>query len=128
LLNDSERDELRRSFANQSPQATFLVSAATGEGCQALKDAIGQALRDRPIATNDSAIALVAEHRQALDDALRCLSSAIELADRAGETLADADLIAAELHAAAAALATLVGRDDTEDLLGRIFSRFCVGK
>jgi tRNA modification GTPase len=128
LLGDLEKDDLRLSFANAPVNSTYFVSAVTGEGCDALTLGIAQALRDRPVDINDSAIALVAEHRQALADALNSLASAIELAERAGDNLTDADLVAAELHAAAAALAVLVGRDDTEDLLGRIFSRFCVGK
>ena len=39
-----------------------------------------------------------------------------------------ADLVALELHAAADALGILVGRDVPDDLLGRVFARFCVGK
>jgi tRNA U34 5-carboxymethylaminomethyl modifying GTPase MnmE/TrmE len=33
-----------------------------------------------------------------------------------------------ELHAAATELGRLVGKDLPDDLLGRIFARFCVGK
>ncbi len=128
LLNEAAKDRIREDFARQSTDQICLISAATGEGCDALKQAIAQALHDCPVDINDAAIALVAEHRQALEDALGCLARAIELAERGGESLADADLVAAELHIAATALAALVGRDDTEDLLGRIFSRFCVGK
>lgn len=128
LLSALEKEEFRRRAAGQLNSPAHLISAITGEGCDALKAAIAQALRDRPVDINDPAIALVAEHRQALDDALNCLDRAIELAERKCEVLADADLVAAELHAAADALAALIGRDDTEDLLGRIFARFCVGK
>jgi tRNA modification GTPase len=128
LLDDSEKDDIRRTLAAKFDGSIILVSAITGEGCQALKLAIAHALRERSVDINDAAIALVAEHRKALDDALGCLGRAIELADCGGANLTDADLVAAELHAAANALAILVGREDTEVLLGRIFSRFCVGK
>ncbi len=128
LLDDFAKQHLKNELSRQFNDRVFLVSAVTGEGCESLKSAIATSLRDRPVDINDAAIALVAEHRQALEDALEALRRAKELADKSGESVADADLIAAELHAAADALATLVGRDDTEDLLGRIFSRFCVGK
>ena len=37
-------------------------------------------------------------------------------------------LVAAELRLALDALGDLVGTADTEELLGRIFQRFCIGK
>lgn len=39
-----------------------------------------------------------------------------------------AELIGEELRSAASHLSALVGRVDVEDVLGEIFSRFCVGK
>ena len=38
------------------------------------------------------------------------------------------ELAAEELRLAQASLDVITGRFDTEDLLGRIFSDFCVGK
>ncbi|MFQ5411438.1 MAG: GTPase [Phycisphaerae bacterium] len=116
-------------------QAVCLTSALTGEGCDLLKDLIEAALRDRPVHADEPAIALMAEHRSALQDAIDALDRAIGLveipgnsAPEAGDALRDVDLVAAELHITANALAVLVGQDQTEDLLGRIFARFCVGK
>jgi tRNA modification GTPase len=39
-----------------------------------------------------------------------------------------AEFVAEELRASLAALGEVVGRTDNEDLLGRIFSTFCIGK
>jgi tRNA modification GTPase len=110
------------------PQATLLTSAVTGQGCDELKRAIESALHDRPADIRDAAIALMAEHRDALLRALAALGRAIELAAKCGRNLENADLVALELRSAAAALAELVGQDQTEEILGRIFARFCVGK
>lgn len=128
LLDEPARNQLRERMTQDFANSLCFASAVTGEGCDSIKMAVALALRDRPVDINDAAIALVAEHRQALEDALDGLGRAIKLAEQGGDSLTDADLVAAELHVAADALATLVGRDDTEDLLGRIFSRFCVGK
>ena len=54
--------------------------------------------------------------------------NAASLAAECAESLENAELVAAELHTAAQALGTLVGEEQTEDMLGRIFSRFCIGK
>ena len=62
--------------------------------------------------------------RHVLQTAEACLCRASELAGRAGAE----ELIAAELREAIDQLGTVVGTVYTEDLLERIFSRFCIGK
>ena len=93
-----------------------------------MKAEIDRALNGRPVDVHDASIALMAEHRDALDRAMDALQRAIGLAAEGSRTLQNAELVAMELHTAADALGVLVGREDTEDLLGRIFSRFCIGK
>lgn len=129
-------------------QSTFpeglVVSAQTGAGCDALAGRIAELLTGRESDRQDDAIALMAEHRASLDRAIDAIDRAITLASTspnqpggadcstdseiADAGLANADLVAAELRIAADELGVLVGQDQTEDLLGRIFSRFCVGK
>jgi len=128
LVDDAARCLARERLSRAHGVPVVLTSALTGEGCEALKETIELVLRDRPADINDAAIALVAEHRQALRIAVEALGRAMRLSDRRGEGLEDADLVAAELRAAAAALGVLVGQENTEELLGRIFSRFCIGK
>ncbi len=71
----------------------------------------------------------MAEHREALQQAIQALARADDCAAKCDDKgLENAELVAAELHAAGHALGTLVGEDQTEEMLGRIFSRFCVGK
>lgn len=127
LLNKTDRLAALERWA-QEAKATCFVSALTGEGCGELKQLIEAALHARPADAGEAAIALMAEHRDALESAIQSIENAVALSQACTDSLQDADLVAVELHAAADALGRLVGRDDTEELLGRIFSRFCVGK
>jgi len=63
-------------------------------------------------------------HLQALDAAAGQIDEALAAA-RAG---AGEELIAESLAAAQASLGEITGAVSTEDLLGRIFSTFCIGK
>lgn len=128
LLVGNKCDLLGAGRAANSTGYDLLVSATTGAGLDELKTALAARLQDRESAVSDSAIALMSGHRAALDAALEALDRAIELTLSSNETLSDADLVAAELRTAAEELGVLAGREDTEELLGRIFSRFCVGK
>jgi tRNA modification GTPase len=65
----------------------------------------------------------------------RCLLSAADAADRAADMLAKsahladvAELTSVELREALAHLGQISGQVVTEDILGQIFARFCVGK
>jgi tRNA modification GTPase len=60
-----------------------------------------------------------------------CLQKAIAEVEAAKAGLANnqlPELISIELRGALDAIGDVIGRHDTEDLLGRIFSEFCIGK
>ena len=128
LVSEARRAAVARAVDASVAARVCLTSAATGLGCDALKAAIHQALYDRPVDIHDGALALMAEHREGLLRAIQALRNATALAAQCAESLENAELVAAELHTAAQALGTLVGEEQTEDMLGRIFSRFCIGK
>ncbi|MEK6644459.1 MAG: tRNA modification GTPase [Planctomycetota bacterium] len=128
LVQPSERLGTLDAMATHYEIAPVAVSAATGEGCVELTRRIAASLIHSDTEGRDDGIAMMAEHRDALIDALETIERAIKLATDGGSQLENADVVALELHTAADSLAMLVGRDDTEALLGRIFSRFCVGK
>lgn len=118
--------------ASQEPELAqlpvFRVSAKTSEGLPALlawlndwaQAQAGQAglAQDTAIALNERQQALVLEAKARVDEAIASL----------GEHGLPIDVVSVPLSAALAALNTLQGRDVTEDLLGDIFSRFCIGK
>jgi tRNA modification GTPase len=55
------------------------------------------------------------------------LNAVVAALDRAAACI-EAELLAEELRLAAFELGRLLGRIDVEDVLGDIFSRFCIGK
>jgi len=100
------------------------LSCREGTGLDALADAIFARVMGGGATAGDFAIAINARH-------LACLKSARETleAARAGlEGGLSPEFVAVDLRAALDAVGDIVGRLDTEDLLGRIFSTFCLGK
>ena len=73
-------------------------------------------------------VVLAARHEQALRDAAAALDSCAAEAERAGDILDVAELVAMELREALDALGAIAGEITTEDLLGRVFASFCIGK
>lgn len=94
------------------------VSAVTGHGIAELREALSKRLR-QDLAGEP---ALVARERQraALVEVNACLSRAL-----AGQF---EELIAEELRQACNSIARLVGQNDIESVLDRLFAGFCIGK
>jgi len=110
-----------KSDLNPEPRAgTHAVSAVTGAGLSALLRALAARLGERAPQTG-----LIAHHRQrtALTEGLSGLESALEGLDQQG-----AEEVSEELRRALRALERLIGRIGVEDVLGEIFSAFCLGK
>jgi len=99
------------------------TSSVAGEGIIALQSAlVAQALGRQ--SDGDGALVARERHTQALRQAEMALMAAqVTLCD--GLPL---DLVAEDLHDALHALGIITGESVTEDLLGSIFSEFCIGK
>jgi len=102
----------------------ILVSSLTGEGFDALLDAMTNANGSKHAGTGDSLAAINARHKALLESAATSLRVAAELV----QTSAPPELAAVELRSSLDALGRIVGATDTEDILGEIFSKFCIGK
>lgn len=101
------------------PGISYSVSARDGVGLDALMDAIEAEARD---CIAGPAVLLTRErHRSAIIIARSALIAALDNRHAA-------EVCAFELRQAELALDQLVGRIGVEDVLGSIFSRFCVGK
>ena len=108
----------------------LVVSARTGSGLDELRRVIAGRLQDRAVSLAADALVLRPRHDAALRSARRNLAGALELVEPAvGErTLPQPELVAAAMRAALDDLADLAGDITPDDVLGRVFSTFCVGK
>ena len=104
----------------------MLVSLKTGAGLDELRAAMREALdvaeplRDAPMVTNVRHEALLRQAREAIARAMANL-------EEAGESASE-ELVLADLADARGALEEVTGKRTTEDVLRRIFERFCIGK
>jgi tRNA modification GTPase len=140
-LNDWERQELATSppqprllvvtkadaaieqFASL-PADALITSAATGSGIEPLRAKIRGVLVDS--LTDESAMVTSTAVRsgESLRLAAGCLRRAAEIVHEGyGE-----ELVAAEIRVALTELGKVAGTVYTDDVLDRIFSRFCIGK
>ena len=101
------------------PDGSIATSAATGEGLEGLRWRIVESIQARE--THGDA-PLGARARDELATAAEALSAAAETLPVAAE------LAAAELRRAVDALGRIVGQEVGDDVLDRIFRRFCIGK
>jgi tRNA modification GTPase len=100
------------------------ISCLTGAGEPELADAIERAIWGGSVSVADVSVAINARHRACLETSLAPCEAALRLlADNASP-----EFVAVELRAALDALGQIVGATDTERLLDRIFSTFCIGK
>ena len=97
------------------------LSAKTGEGIDTLVAELKTRAREALAAGSESPVVSRARHRAELEAALAALRRSLE------PGLA-AELKAEELRAASLHLGRLTGSVDVEEVLGAIFSEFCIGK
>ncbi len=100
------------------------LSCRTTTGLDALADAIEARVLGGAGSRTDWTVAINTRHAAHLETARNFLLAA----RRAFDTGTHSEFIAEELRAAMDAIGDIVGRAHTEDLLGVIFSSFCIGK
>jgi tRNA modification GTPase len=100
---------------------TVYLSAKSGEGIDGLKKIIKQVVGYQP---QEGHFLARRRHLNALDEAKKLLLiGQIQLGEhRAGELLAE------DLRLAHQVLCEITGEFTSDDLLGKIFSSFCIGK
>lgn len=96
------------------------ISAKYGIGLEYLRKVLVSLVGDVPA---DGVLVTNARHAAALRDAAASL-----LAVRSGLDALPGDLLAEDLRAALASLGSITGEICPEEVLGAIFSRFCIGK
>jgi tRNA modification GTPase len=109
---------------NGTPHRVVEVSALTGEGVDGVRAGLADVLG---IGVSHSGVTDAVSNRrhvEALTRSRQALGRAAEIS-AAG---APGEIVAMELREALGAIGEVTGRTLGEDLLDRIFSRFCVGK
>jgi tRNA modification GTPase len=107
------------------PGATYVqVSALTGQGLNALEEAIVGAVLSGHVVASEAPVVTSPRHKEALGRALDHLRAA-RAAYQDGQLI---DLLAIDVSAAVNALGEITGQTASEDLVEAIFSTFCIGK
>lgn len=116
-----------RTFLKEKHPDVVLISCQTGEGIDLLiRRIIEQATNKNQMLAEPtlSSVAINKRHQVCLQQALRATESALNVIDQSEAF----ELLAVELHAALEAVGKIVGGATTEEILGEIFSNFCIGK
>lgn len=100
------------------------VSCVTGDGFEELRRRVRELAELGEADWGEHSVAINARHRQRLSEA----GAALERASDGLEAGDDAEIVAMELREGLNALGEIAGRVDTEEILGSIFSQFCIGK
>jgi len=109
--------------ADGAPMQAVVLSALTGQGLQTLRERLLQVVGWQ--ATPEGVFMARERHLQALKAVQAHLLQAAQLLEAPLPAL---DLMAEELRLAQGALGDITGEFTADDLLGTIFSRFCIGK
>lgn len=103
--------------------ASVAISAKEGTGIDELSDTISKMFKLGEISANGDACITNLRHKQALSEASSHLNAAISAIGAV-----PADLIAIDVTNAISAFGEITGQTVSEEIVDRIFSRFCLGK
>lgn len=116
-------EEQVRAVLGSGPVRVVRVSAVRGDGLPALREALADLLGADRAGGLAGAVANP-RHVEALSRARDALARAAGVA----EAGAPGEIVALELRESLAAMGEVTGRNVGEELLERIFARFCIGK
>ena len=119
--------DIAKTLPESNPDGTkeFKLALSTGQGLSDLSKALTQEVLNRQLDHSDSAQIVTNERH------FHCLQRALTALNSAHTGILQnipAELVAAEIRSSLGALDEIIGRTEVEDILGRIFSKFCVGK
>ena len=118
LLSDVETELLRSQFDN-----LIILSAKEKTGIQELTNTLTQ-LANKGALSNNETIVSNSRHFEALNNAY----TSIKEVEKSIYLNVSSDLFAVDIRQALFHLGEITGEVTTEDLLGNIFSNFCIGK
>ncbi len=114
-----------QSLSSIPIQKLLPISALNGSGIALLKEALVNHIESLMISQDAGSVVITEErHRSLLVNSNEALLSAAKLL----ETAQPLELASTDIREAINGLDEIIGRTYTEDILGRIFSKFCIGK
>ena len=119
VINKS--DLIPRESIQYRNESSLTVSLKLGSGLVTLRERLAQLISERSALTQD-AVVVRDRHVVAVKKTIRKLNDVLDHPNLPIEVLAE------ELSEACRIMSSITGRIDVEDLLGRIFSEFCIGK
>ncbi|MEO1190106.1 MAG: tRNA uridine-5-carboxymethylaminomethyl(34) synthesis GTPase MnmE, partial [Pseudomonadota bacterium] len=117
----NKKDLIAEESANPSESIELFISVQQESGLDSLMDRIEVIVNQRAGLT-ESAVASRLRHRVLLTEVDEAIHAALAV------EWYETELMAEHLRQAADGLGRLTGRIDVEDVLGAIFSEFCIGK
>jgi tRNA modification GTPase len=126
-LGPARQERAAAALAAASGLDVLPTSAITGEGLAEVRRRLAGMLHLRAERSAGSC-ALNSHQRSSLQEAAAALSRAADLAGPLATVADRAEILALEIRLALGQLGTISGDVPDEELLGRIFERFCVGK
>jgi len=108
---------------SESPK-TYKTSAITGEGIDALRQAILEEVFGRSGREQETGFLTNIRHQRLVEESL----NGLEAATRAVEHRIPHEMIMLDLYGALRPLDAITGETTTDDILNLIFSSFCIGK
>jgi tRNA modification GTPase len=124
LINTAAIQPLSDALRAHTKCEVFPISAQTGDGLNALKQAIRAQFVKMSLEPGDGVVVTHVRHRVALERAEASLQESLASTERGLEP----EFIAVDLRGAADALGEIVGAITSDEVLDRIFSEFCIGK
>ena len=106
------------------PSEPVITSALTGQGIEELRNRIIEATGAAIATGSEDELITNLRHKQLLRESL----GALERCRQAAEARMHHEMLLLDLYEALRPLDALTGATDVEDILGLIFSRFCIGK
>ena len=126
VLNKKDRlsAKLPEWYEAISAMESVLISAKTGDGCDELESCLFAKATQGGLPEQDEIWITNRRQQQAAKNALDALQQAREIFENSdGE-----EFLAVDLRSCLNALGEIVGETTPDDLLGQIFSEFCIGK
>ena len=121
-LSDEERAVLDGMFANIEARR-FFISAKFDKGLDAVRDALVEASHMAEIDDNDVVVTNMRHY-----EALVTAHNAILKVQEGLATGLSGEFLSMDLHDCLDALGSIVGQISSDEVLGEIFSKFCIGK